>query len=45
LSEGAAGGWISWGGKRDGVADEEKSCRNWRRGEGPECFGGFRACP
>src|ERR1700722_8285699 len=41
----AGEGGKSWEGKRDGVADEEKSCMNWRRGEGPECFGGLRACP
>ena len=45
LSGDAGEGETSWMGKSDGVADEEKSCRNWRRGEGPGCFGGFRACP
>jgi len=45
LSEGVGDEGSSWTGKRDGVADEEKSCMNWRSGEGPGCFGGFRACP
>jgi hypothetical protein len=27
------------------VGADEKSCKNWRRGEGPGCFGVVRECP
>src|SRR5580698_4556351 len=41
------GGWrvgAGWSWKRvgGGAGDGEKSCRNWRRGEGPGCFGVVR---
>jgi hypothetical protein len=41
------GGWSviaggSWNRVGGGVGDVEKSCRNWRRGEGPGCFGVVR---
>src|ERR1700722_652482 len=33
---------ISWNRLGGGAGDGEKSCRNWRRGEGPGCFGVVR---
>jgi hypothetical protein len=43
----ALGGWRvvvdgSWKRVGGGAGDGEKICRNWRRGEGPGCFGVVR---
>ncbi len=37
-----SGAWGSWKRVGGGAGDGEKSCRNWRRGEGPGCFGVVR---
>jgi hypothetical protein len=36
---------LSWKRVGDGAGDDEKSCRNLRRGDGPGCFGVVRAGP